>query len=104
MARNPIEADVQAFMALSDAKCDFTKEHIIDFLYLGKDEDLKVVRKTLEDGGFFVKEHQNPGQLLIHNKMILNLSLMQEYTKMLEQLATSTGTSYDGWGTTTKGV
>lgn len=102
MARNSLEADTQAFQALVDAKCDFTKEHVIDFLFLGDEKNLKIVRKTLEDGGFFVKEPQIAGQLLIHNKMILNLPLMQEFTALFEQLASATNTMYDGWGTTTK--
>ena len=104
MIRDPLKADVDAFRVLLDAGCDFTKEHIIDYLFLGEEEDLAVVRKTLEDGGFFVKESQKPGQLLIHNRMILDLSLMQEFSNMFEQLASATGTTYDGWGTTIKGI
>ncbi len=99
MIRDPLEADTQVFATLQEAGCDFTKEHVVDFLFLGEDDALKKIRETLEGNGFYLAETQNPGELLMHNKMILHLPLMQQFTVELDRLAEVTGTEYDGWGT-----
>jgi regulator of RNase E activity RraB len=99
MAKTSEEANIEAFVALKDAGCDFTQEHKLDHLFIGDQKKLEIVKSALLQIDYFTEEPQNHGQLLIHNRIVLDPTLIQEMSKSLDELAVVTGTEYDGWGT-----
>ena len=93
------KADEETISSLLKNGASLDKEYLIDFFFVGREDDLKQVEEVLSAQGYKKASEQKEGELLMQQP--IKLSLMKEFliTESLESIAKKYCVRFDGWGT-----
>ncbi len=93
-------SDARTFQVLAEQGADFTKEHSVDFFFVGEERLLRALEETLASQGYVKNpEHGVANELMVQRTLTLEAMQSQNVTEMLYELGSVHGVSFDGWGT-----
>lgn len=93
-------SDARTFQVLAEQGADFTKEHSVDFFFVGEENLLQGVEKVLAPQGYVKNpEHNVENELMVQRTLTLEAMQSQNITEMLHGLGNAHGVAFDGWGT-----
>ena len=93
-------ADDSVIRALVDSGSDPSKEHSLEYVFLGDADGLKQVISALRARGYTAVDGLDPdsGQIVMAIRLPLDFILIMEQSLANHQLAEEAGVEFNGWG------
>jgi hypothetical protein len=94
-------ADQRTVESLVKAGSDPTREHDLEFVFLGPREGLEAVARALRARGYTGPAHGQPEALVMVKRLPLDLEAISAESEANDELAATHGVGFDGWGAST---
>lgn len=91
--------DTETINSLLKHGADLNNEYLIDFFFVGDEEKLRKMEKILDAQGYKKSSESKESELLVQQRIKLDLMRSHLITESLESLANENDVSFDGWGT-----